>query len=183
MKFSPAVDPTHLYFTTVAIAGHRSIFTDKALAWIVLDSWRWLRDQQRLLLYAFVVMPNHVHFIFRPLAPFDVHQVVAAFSSFTAHKLLRIFGQRGNGELLEYFAGQACMSRDRKHQFWNDPYVENVYSPAILIQKIEYIHNNPLNKGWHLVEERADYWASSACFYDRNVAPVIPVDDVRLLLR
>jgi hypothetical protein len=53
MKFSPIVDPTHLYFATAAIAGHRSIFTAKSLTWIVLDSWRWLRDHRRFLLYAY----------------------------------------------------------------------------------------------------------------------------------
>lgn len=182
MKFSPVIDPTHLYFATASIAGHRRIFTDKALAWIVLDSWRWLREHQRFLLYAFVVMPNHVHFVFQPIAPFDVHKVVASFTSFTAHQLLKAFERRGDRDHLAYFALQGADLRDRKHRIWNDPYVENIYSPAILIQKVEYIHNNPLNKGWHLVEERADYWASSACFYDRCIAPVIPVDDVRLLL-
>ncbi|MBE2236092.1 MAG: transposase [Anaerolinea sp.] len=182
MKFAPVLDPTHLYFATATIAGHRRIFTDKALAWIVLDSWRWLRDHQRLLLHAFVVMPNHVHFIFQPVSPFDVHQVVTAFSSFTAHQLLKTFEQREDRELLEYFVQQAHGHRDRKHRFWDDPYVENVYSPAILVQKVEYIHNNPLNKGWFLAEDRADYWASSACFYDRGATPAIPVDDVRLVL-
>ena len=88
MKYSPVIDPTHLYFTTVAIAGHRSIFTDTALAWIVLDSWRWLRDHQRHLLYAFVVMPNHVHFIFRPLAPFDRCQVARAWPIIAARDIL-----------------------------------------------------------------------------------------------
>jgi hypothetical protein len=83
---------------------------------------------------------------------------------------------------LDYFAQQATALRDRQHRFWDEPFVENVYSAAILIQKVEYIHNNPINKGWRLVEERADYWASSACYYDRDAAPVIPVDDVRLLL-
>ncbi len=182
MKFSPANDPTHLYFTTVAIAGHRRIFTDKALAWIVLDSWRWLRDHQRLLLYAFVVMPNHVHFIFQPLTPFNVHQVMTAFTSFTAHQLLRSYKQRGDHGSLSYFAQQAKGHRDREHRFWDEPHAENVFSPDILIQKVEYVHNNPLNKGWHLAEDRADYWASSACFYDRGITPVIGVDDVRLLL-
>jgi REP element-mobilizing transposase RayT len=182
MKFSPVIDPSHLYFATVAIAGHRSIFTDKALARIVLDSWRWLWEHQRLLLYAFVVMPNHVHFIFRPLAPFDVHQVVAAFSSFTAHQLLKTYQQREDHVSLDYFAQQARGHRDRQHRFWDEPYVENVFSPAILIEKVEYIHNNPLNKGWCLAQDRADYWASSACYYDRSVASAIQVDDVRLLL-
>ena len=62
------------------------------------------------------------------------------------------------------------------------PYVENIFSPGVLIKKVEYTHNNPMNKGWNLVSDRADYRFSSACFYDRGQEPLIPVDDVRLLL-
>ena len=51
-----------------------------------------------------------------------------------------------------------------------------------VLQKMEYTHNNPVDKQWHLVDDRADYLYSSACFYDRGVKPVIEVDDVRILL-
>ena len=56
---------------------------------------------------------------------------------------------------------------------------ENIHSPAFLRQKLEYIHNTPLAKHWHLADVRADYRYSSACFYDRDAKPVVEVDDVR----
>ncbi len=182
MKFSPIVDPDHLYFATSSVAGHKWIFLDETLAWIVLNSWRWLRENNRIRLYAFVVMPSHVHFVFQPIPPYDVNQVIAAFSSYTAHELLNIYRQRDDNAALRYFAGQAASTVDRKYRFWDKPYVENIFSPDVLIEKVEYTHNNPMNKGWSLVTDRADYRFSSACFYDRGQEPLIPVDDVRLLL-
>jgi hypothetical protein len=44
---------------------------------------------------------------------------------------------------------------------------------------MEYIHNNPVDKDWKLVDDRANYRYSSACFYDRNITPIIEVDDIR----
>jgi len=55
---------------------------------------------------------------------------------------------------------------------------KNIYSEAFLFQKMEYIHNNPVDKDWRLVTDRADYLYSSACFYDRGERPIIEVDDI-----
>ena len=67
----------------------------------------------------------------------------------------------------------------KAHQVWLPIEARNIYSVEFLRQKVEYTHNNPVAKHWHLVDHRADYAYSSACFYDRGETPVIAVDDVR----
>jgi len=47
---------------------------------------------------------------------------------------------------------------------------------------MEYIHQNPVTEEWNLVQDRADYEYSSACFYDKNQRPIIDIDDIRELL-
>lgn len=59
---------------------------------------------------------------------------------------------------------------------------KNIYSEKFLAQKMEYIHQNPVAKDWELVQDRAEYRYSSACFYDKNQQPIIDVDDIRELL-
>lgn len=66
-----------------------------------------------------------------------------------------------------------------RHKIWRDIQAKNIYSLSFLEQKIEYIHANPCRKKWHLVDERADYKYSSACYYDRGEKPIIEIDDVR----
>jgi hypothetical protein len=58
-------------------------------------------------------------------------------------------------------------------------YFKNIFSTEFLSQKLEYIHNNPVDKEWKLVDDRADYKYSSACLYDRNIKSIIEVDDIR----
>jgi hypothetical protein len=43
---------------------------------------------------------------------------------------------------------------------------------------MEYIHSNPVSKDWKLVDDRAQYKYSSACFYDMGITPIIPITDI-----
>jgi hypothetical protein len=47
-----------------------------------------------------------------------------------------------------------------------------------LQQKLEYTHQNPISKGWMLVEDRADYPYSSAGYYDYGRKPIVEVTDI-----
>jgi len=66
---------------------------------------------------------------------------------------------------------------------WDDEYVaKEVFTPAFLLQKLEYIHNNQLQPHWQLVERAEDYPWSSARFYLLDAHALIPVSDARELL-
>lgn len=182
MKFPSVHVEGHLYFVTCTVAGHAPIFLTTAYAWIVLNSWNWLRCHNRMNLYAYVVMPTHVHFIARPSAPLTMKQVRTQFASYTSHELLKQMRQDSRDDLLAHFQRAAAEYRDRDHLIWESTHDENIFTPDVLRQKVEYCHNNPLDKGWKLVTDRAEYPYSSACFYDLGKPAPIPVDDVRSLL-
>jgi putative transposase len=177
MTFDSRHDPTHLYFVTATIIEWKQLFTETAYANIVLNSLDWLRRNGRLMLFAFVLMPSHLHAIIKPEGrPID--SVIQDFGSFTAHELLKQLRADGRNDLLQLFHAER---RDPRHQhsIWQDIQAKNVYSVGFLREKLEYIHNNPVDKQWHLVASRDDYHYSSACFYDRGEMTAIPVDDVR----
>ncbi|MCQ3938127.1 MAG: hypothetical protein DPW18_13920 [Chloroflexi bacterium] len=48
-----------------------------------------------------------------------------------------------------------------------------------LEQKMEYIHQNPIAKDWKLVDDRAVYPFSSACYYDLGRTSIVEVTDIR----
>ena len=181
VKYRTFFDKHHLYFVTCTIAGWKPIFTDPAYAEIVLQSLDWLRRHGHLQLFAFVVMPTHLHAIIKPLQG-TADQLVQRFASYTAHEILKRLRQDHRTELLAFFWQAAQQDHDRKHRIWKEALAKNIYSEAFLLQKMEYIHNNPVDKDWHLVEDRADYLYSSARFYDRGQKPVIEIDDIANVL-
>ena len=179
MKYKTFFDEHHLYFVTISISGWKPIFNEPKYAQIVLQSLKWLREQKTLKLFAFALMPDHLHIIMKPLGEFRPESIIQRFASYTSHEILKQLRQDGNKQLLGFFRKCAEEKKDRKHQIWQEALAKNVFSEKFLFEKMEYIHNNAVYKRWMLVENRSDYPYSSACYYDGGEEPIIPIDDVR----
>jgi len=176
MTFSSVHNINHLYFVTASICGWKHLFVQPVYAQIVLDSLSWMQKEERMLLFSFVVMPSHLHLVLKSETD-TIGNTVWQFGSFTAHMILGQLRDDHQHDLTEFFHQQ---KRDNRHQhsIWQDIQAKNIYSTNFLLQKMEYIHNNPVSKDWHLVEDRANYKYSSACFYDNGIKPVIPITDL-----
>lgn len=180
MKYKTYQDNDHLYFLTSRISGYKKIFIQEKYALIVTNSLDYLRKQKIIHLFSFCIMPNHAHILIKIKRKRTINEVVNRFHSYTAHQLLKKMRQEKNHELLNFFNNYAVVHKqDRRHLFWDDALVKNVFSSKALNNVVEYIHSNPNNKNWHLVEDRANYEYSSACFYDKGIKPIIEVDDIR----
>ena len=177
MTFDSKHFQAHLYFVTATVIGWKHLFVEQSYAEIVLGCLDWMRKEGRMIHFAFVLMPSHVHTLIRPEGR-TIGAVLDNFGSYTAHAILKQLRRDGRNDHLAFFHEQR---RDRRHRhsIWQDIQAKNVFSSGFLREKLEYIHNNPINKQWQLVEQRADYRYSSACFYDRGEKPIIEVDDVR----
>jgi len=175
--FDSRHDPTHLYFVIATIIEWQPLFAEEAYADIVLNSLGWLRRNARMLLFAFVVMPSHLHLLIKPQHR-AVDEVLQDFGSFTAHAILKQLRVEQRADLLQLFSTRR---RDVRHQhsIWQEIQAKNVYSAGFLREKLEYIYNNRVDKQWQLAASRVDYHYSSACFYDRDETPIISVDDIR----
>jgi len=124
-------------------------------------------------------MPNHLHAIAKPEGSETISSVLQSLGSFTAHAMLAHWRNEERHDLLTFFAQRQDRDTGKQHQVWQPIQPKNIYSVPFLREKLEYTHNNPIAKQWHLVEDRADYPYSSACFYDKGVVPIVEVDDVR----
>jgi putative transposase len=51
------------HFPTCTVVGWLPVFTRTETLQIVLDSWQFLQDQDRLVLFGYVVLENHIYFI------------------------------------------------------------------------------------------------------------------------
>jgi REP element-mobilizing transposase RayT len=56
-------DQSRVYFFTFQVVGWADIFSRKIYRDIVLDSFKYCREKKGLLLFAYVIMTNHVHAI------------------------------------------------------------------------------------------------------------------------
>ncbi|HEX5840398.1 MAG TPA: transposase [Anaerolineales bacterium] len=176
MTFPSYHDPAHLYFVTASIIEWKRLFITPEYINIPLQSLSWLEEQKRILLFAFVIMPSHLHLILKPESS-TIGEVVQQFGSYTAHEILNRLREQNQRVLLDLFKRR---KRDQRHEhsIWQDIQAKNIYSLSVLQQKMEYIHQNPIAKEWKLAKDRADYPYSSAGYYDYGRKPVIEITDI-----
>lgn len=159
------------HFVTCTVVEWLPIFTRRESVQIVLDSWTYLQNEGRLELYAYVVLENHIHFI---AAGEQLSAAIGDFKSYTARRLIDLLESSNAQTLLEQFAfRKAKHKRDRKYQFWQEgSHPQQLTDDEMMWQKIEYVHNNPVKRGY--VDDPTHWRYSSA----RNYAGMAGLIDV-----
>ncbi|WP_394849145.1 transposase [Pendulispora brunnea] len=120
--------------------GHGScVLRDPEIAQLVIDALRYF-DGDRYFLGPWVIMPNHVHVLVRPLADHSLGEILHSWKSFTAKKIRALIGGTGAVWQREYFDR---MIRNERH----------------LLAATRYVHENPVAAGLVL---RAMDWPFSS---------------------
>ncbi len=121
------------YFVTWRLApGQSELLPDERD--IVVAAFRHF-DSQRYNLISYVVMSDHVHVIVTPVEGYDLTAIVQSWKSYTANRLQR--------------------SRGRKGQIWQREYFDRIIrDDQELTDRLAYIAGNP-NKRWPDVQS---YW-------------------------
>ena len=150
------------YFLTSTIVAWLPVFTRPETVEIVLDSWRFLQKENRLTLFGYVILENHVHWI---ASAFNLTKEVGDFKSYTARRIVDYLQVHGAEMLLEqmrYFKKQHKI--DQTYQLWQEGnHPQQIQSEEMMVQKLEYIHNNPVKRGY--VDDPVDWRYSSARNY------------------
>lgn len=137
---------------------------------ILVQSLQYLTLHKQITLYAFVIMSNHIHLIWQALPGKTPQDIQHSFMKYTAQQIKFDLVQN-HPAVLDQFRINA---KDRTYQFWerNALGIE-LYSHDVFLQKLEYIHWNPVKAG--LCSTPEDYYYSSARFYWTGV------DDFKML--
>jgi putative transposase len=147
-------------FYTATILNWQHLLKEDKYKNIIEDSLRFCVKENKVKVYAFVLMSNHIHLVWQQIPPTTKVKLQHSFMTFTAQKIKEDL-QRSNPILLESYLVNA---KDRKYQIWErNPLSIECFIPKVLYQKIEYTHYNPVKAGLCLKPE--DYFYSSANFY------------------
>ena len=127
---------------------------------IIIESLRFLTRNERVLIYAFVLMNNHIHLIWQMLGENKRSDVQRDFLRYTSQRILQGL-KKDHGWLYDALIVNAA---DRNRQVWKRNALSiSLWTPSVFDQKLEYIHNNPVRAG--LCRYPEDYRYSSAAFY------------------
>ena len=148
------------------------VFTRTETVEILLDSLRHL-STEGLKIYAYVILENHMHIIAQSA---DLRHDVGRFKSYTAKQILAYLKENQVKTVLDQLAFyKKAHKNDRGYQFWQEGvHPEWIQSDEMIRQKIAYIHNNPVTRGY--VDE-PEHWRYSSA---RNYAGLEGLLDVSM---
>jgi putative transposase len=158
------------YFWTCTIKDWNHLLKLPHYKSIVVNSLKKLVKQNLIEVYGFVIMPNHIHLILKLLKPNGKERPSSSFLKETSHELRKDL-IISDPNILKLFE---VTESDRKYRIWQrDSLAINMFNTNILEQKLDYIHNNPLQGRWRLAENIEDYYWSSANFYQTGIDDLI----------
>ena len=153
----------HSEFLTVTCLEWKHILKEDTHKEIVVESLRFLSKAKRVSIYGFVIMSNHFHLIWQLMGDHKRDAVQRDFLKFTGQQMLKRFRVEKSSILAELLVD----AKDRKYQVWERNSLGiPLWSQEVFMQKLEYIHNNPVRAG--LCKYSEDYKYSSARFYEKN---------------
>jgi REP element-mobilizing transposase RayT len=158
----------HVQFFTAVCKDWLPLLQEDAVKQLLMDALKFRVPKGQVKVCAFVIMPNHLHFIWR-IEKGEKREVVQRdFLKFTAREILKHLQATNPGLYLKLQVAAA----DRSHQVWKrDSMSIDLYSEKFFEQKFNYLHANPCQPKWNLVLHPADYYYSSAAYYEEGKDP------------
>ena len=162
------------YFLTCSVVNWLPLFGNPAIAEIVLGSLRFLHEHERLQMHGYVLMENHLHMV---ASADNLEKEIGDFKSFTARSCIDWFERHDKSWVLKQLAFHKSRHKtEQQYQLWQEGYhPQLVFSESVLRNKLEYIHNNPVKRGY--VDDPEHWCYSSARDYAgrEGLVPVVPL--------
>jgi putative transposase len=151
------------HFLTMTVVDWPPIFSNREIADIILDSLRYLQEEKKGKLYAYVIMENHIHCV---VQSDELRKVIQSFKSYTARAIIDYFTEQKSAVILKKLRQNKLSHKTAsEYQVWQEgSHPEEITTDEMMHQKLEYIHNNPVRRGY--VEEPSYWRYSSAPNYE-----------------
>ncbi len=164
-KFS---DNSQLYFVSFAVVYWIDLFTRTEYCKTIFESLTYCEQNKGLELYAYCIMPSHLHLIIGSSKE-PLPDIMRDFKSFTSRSLriqIRDNISESRKEWMLWMMERAGTKtkHNKGFQLWQqDNHPIALLTPAIAKQKLDYLHYNPVEAGFVLNPE--DWKYSSARNY------------------
>ncbi len=162
-------DHHDVHFISFAVVQWVDALSRPAYKDILIDSLRFCQQKKGLKLYAYVIMSNHVHLIASAKEGFNLSDILRDLKRHTSKALLEAIQNNPTESRREWMlwifksAGRGN-TNNKDYQFWQqDNRPIQLSSPEMVEQRLEYIHQNPVQE--QLVAEAHYYIYSSALDY------------------
>jgi len=172
-------EPGHAHFLTYSCLDRLPLLTrDRTRQWVI-EGMEHTRTHCNIAIWAYVIMPDHVHLLIRPRdSGYEMRRILACLKRGVSDAARRHLLAERNERWLRRLTVE-YPSR-RVFRFWQPGggFDHNVFREKTIPAVIEYIHANPVRRG--LVRHPTEWAWSSARFWGgrRDVPILMDVPDL-----
>ena len=150
------------YFITCTTVAWIPIFNRKPYFDILINALNFSRQNKGLKIFAYVILDNHLHSV---VSGDNLSKTIKEFKSYTARGITQQAQEEGKDWLLSQLKYHKLEhKKESDYKVWQEGFHPQIIgSEEMLVQKIEYIHYNPVKIG--AVEKPEDWIYSSARNY------------------
>ena len=153
---------------------------DKVKGYDIIYNWFDHLKSKGHYINGYVIMPNHVHVIISFIETSQsINTIIGNGKRFMAYEIIKRLEQNGETVLLQQLSNHVEAKRKankKLHEVWELSFDwKECRSWEFIIQKLEYIHDNPCSKKWNLCNSPGEYTHSSAKFYITGEQGIYPV--------
>jgi hypothetical protein len=118
----------------------------------------------------YIIMPNHVHMVlYFAGGTQSLNTIVGNGKRFIGYEIIKRLTNKEQKFILKKLRVAVNVkdeARGKKHELWEDSFdIKECRTEKFILQKLNYIHNNPCSGKWKLVKDPYQYQHSSALFY------------------
>lgn len=170
---------TPAYYVTSVTNNRLPVFQKAKMKDLVCRALDEARTSAGLLLFAYVIMPDHFHLLLgTERKPSECLRYVNGISS---HRVIEFLKEGGYDSSLEKLRHQQGRNRYRYSLWDHHPNLKSITDEDVFIQKVNYMHQNPVRAG--LVEDAKTYrWSSIRCWLkcmEENEPLLMDVSEIR----
>ena len=147
-----------LHFITFSCYHRLPLLSESKARDVFLAKLEETRQKYKFRVAGYVVMPEHVHLLLSEPKDGNLSTV------------LQVVKQR---------SARIIKRSDEQRSFWQTRFYDfNVYTKAKQVEKLNYMHENPVNRG--LVDSPTSWRWSSACFYESGNQGLVQIFEERI---
>ena len=170
-------DQSDFYFVTFTAVRWIDVFIRDNYRQIFIGSVKYCQKEKGLLVGAWVIMTSHIHLIIGTKGDNELQDIIRDLKSFTSKRIRAEIEQSTDESRKEWMMWMFTRaginnSNNIDFQLWiQDNHPIQLNSGEMLLQRLDYIHNNPVKAGFVVAPQ--DWKYSSAYDYSGGTQGLI----------
>lgn len=176
-----------IYFITVTCHAWTPLF-EIADAYDAVYNWFNVLKKKGHYVPAYIIMPNHFHVLvaFSGINN-NINRIVGNGKRFMAYDIIEKLKKKNATGILAKLSGAVTefeKKRGKLHEVFEPSFdCKECMTKKFLLQKFEYIHNNPCKGKWQLATSPGEYIHSSAGYYENGTQGIYILTNIMDVLQ